>query len=725
MSGVFNVFSCANGVAAISELIHIRKQKQVTYSEITGNIINIKDIKDNFGNKVCIDFLYNGEVEIRIGLDRAPFFSYQWIYEAKVANKKNEINEFKYIFDITDFENGNLEIFFLGIRDTCIYERIITACSSMPDVNSVLYDFSFPSYDLCTEEPLYFRDIKRNAIDKRQKVYYSYEKNHICILSGGKLDLLTYFNSFSGMKWKKYTNVNKIKSYIEVQGKAKISVVGKYSQSIITLASYFVNTKEKNTFVFDIGEYSNNAILGLRVQAEEDTKIFDGGWASDDATVRNIKLGIGITTFKREKDVVLSVKRLNNAICRNEKLSKSIKITVIDNGKTLKEEDVSPATLIPNKNTGGTGGFIKSLLYYASMKEYTYCLFMDDDAHCEMSSIYRSLTFLEHAKDNRLSISGAMLFDSIKFLQWENGAYFDSGCHSYNRDFDLRDINILYKNEDGSNKGIYGAWWFFMFPIKQAKNMPFPFFVRGDDIDFSYVNDFNIITLNGVSCWQQDFKTKENPLSIYLFIRSHLIHYMTIERLAGGFSNILKIVKTHFKNYNNSYMYKSAACVNLAIEHVLKGPEFFETHITPIDVFKHIKEMSKYEKEVKIESCDLEKFEHIDKNRKTKILPKFIRSHSFYGHILPAVLFEHKTKEFLYKWELPRPNRVFLREKIYVINNELDKGVVLSIDRREYFRNVFRFIKNIIKLRVNYKRIKSIYSKNINKYRNEEFWKSL
>ena len=37
----------------------------------------------------------------------------------------------------------------------------------------------------------------------------------------------------------------------------------------------------------------------------------------------------------------------------------------------------------------------------------------------------------------------------------------------------------------------YGGWWYFAFPVDQVKHQPFPFFVRGDDVSFSLVHDFN------------------------------------------------------------------------------------------------------------------------------------------------------------------------------------------------------------------------------------------
>ena len=217
---------------------------------------------------------------------------------------------------------------------------------------------------------------------------------------------------------------------------------------------------------------------------------------------------------------------------------------------------------------------------------------MDDDASCEAGSLFRSMSFMRHGRDSKTSLSGAMLYENIQFLQWENGAWFDGGCHSLHRNLDLRDAQNLLLNEKESTTRIYGAWWFFLFPISEVKQYSFPFFVRGDDIDFSYSNDFQVVLLNGISCWQQDFKTKENALTVYLFIRSHVMHHLTIPHLKCSFRTIWKILWGHFAAYNNSYFYGTAACVNLAITHILEGPEFWEKNMIPTAILKKIKEIS-------------------------------------------------------------------------------------------------------------------------------------
>ena len=348
---------------------------------------------------------------------------------------------------------------------------------------------------------------------------------------------------------------------------------------------------------------------------------------------------------------------------------------------------------------------------------------MDDDASCEASSIFRSMSFIRHALDPKASLSGAMLFENIQFQQWENGAWFDGGCHPLKHGFDLRDAERLVENESETDKRIYGAWWFFFFPVAEAKNYSLPFFVRGDDIDFSYSNDFKVISLNGVSCWQQDFKTKENAMTVYLFIRSHIVHHLTIPELNCSPMKILKMLWKHFSAYNNSYLYGTAACLNMAIKHVLEGPSFWEKNMVPVEILKKIKELSACEQSVPYTLEEKEQLTLADKNIKTKLFPAFLRKISLNGHLLPRCFIRHTPKDMVYKWMMPNKNRVYLRDTITIIDEITLKKTILKRKQILFFKNLFCFTKTSLLMCVSYKKLKNIYKSSMKHQRSSVFWK--
>ena len=471
-----------------------------------------------------------------------------------------------------------------------------------------------------------------------------------------------------------------------------------------------------------MGKYPQTGLLGIRIFACKSSVLFGGGWLSPDPETQSVTLGIGITTFKREAAVKAAVRRLSKAIAAHPLYSTSIDITVVDNGQTLSPEDIKGANLIPNKNLGGTGGFTRSLIHYQESGRHTHCLFMDDDASCEVSSIFRSMSFIRHALDPKASLSGAMLFENIQFQQWENGAWFDGGCHPLKHGFDLRDAGRLVENEKETDKRIYGAWWFFFFPVAEAKNYSLPFFVRGDDIDFSYSNDFKVISLNGVSCWQQDFKTKENAMTVYLFIRSHIVHHLTIPELNCSPMKILKMLCKHFYSYNNSYLYGTAACLNLAIKHVLEGPSFWEKNMVPVVIIKKIKELSACEQSVPYTLEEKKQLTLADKNIKTKLFPAFLRKVSLNGHLLPRCFIRHTPNDMVYKWMMPNKNRVYMRDKVIMIDELTQKKTSLYHNKKIYTNNMFNFFILICKFFIKYKKLKNSYIYNSKRQKSKLFW---
>lgn len=84
-----------------------------------------------------------------------------------------------------------------------------------------------------------------------------------------------------------------------------------------------------------------------------------------------------------------AIKRVKKNILDNPEYKDKILFTVVDNSKNITNEEASGVNIIPNENTGGSGGFMRGLLHYENDTNATHVLFMDDDASCETESITR------------------------------------------------------------------------------------------------------------------------------------------------------------------------------------------------------------------------------------------------------------------------------------------------------------------------------------------------
>ncbi|MEN8659752.1 MAG: hypothetical protein ABF313_17090, partial [Marivita sp.] len=167
-----------------------------------------------------------------------------------------------------------------------------------------------------------------------------------------------------------------------------------------------------------------------------------------------------------------------------------------------------------------------------------------------------------------------------RWAVWENGAVFNKRCRPLYNGTDLRKLPQVFRMEIETTKarpkGFYGGWWFFAFPLELTDHMPFPFFVRGDDISFSLVHDFNIVTLPGVISFQDvDFADKQSAQTLYLDLRSHLAHHLALPDMEIGRIETLKLALSFFAKALASSHYGTARALNLAFEDTMQGPDFF------------------------------------------------------------------------------------------------------------------------------------------------------
>ena len=68
--------------------------------------------------------------------------------------------------------------------------------------------------------------------------YYSFKDGNVHLEEDSSVDLLTYFNAFSAIKWKKYTNINSLSLYVDFEGEAWAELVHLSEEGLRSLASW-------------------------------------------------------------------------------------------------------------------------------------------------------------------------------------------------------------------------------------------------------------------------------------------------------------------------------------------------------------------------------------------------------------------------------------------------------------------------------------------------------
>lgn len=446
--------------------------------------------------------------------------------------------------------------------------------NSPSSINSIpLQGLIWPEQGICTERDLYMNLSGAVGFDENDR--------SLQFAPGGKAGFGTYFNMFPIGKWVKHCALKNIS--LALQGLGRFELVTKIAvpeRSSETLASRIITLDADAPFRIDLSHFwdvSDRGVLFFELTALENSSLNQAIWQTTQEPLRTPSLALSVTTFKREAAVQTTVERFESFVSGCA-LKGHLHLIVVDNGKSADLASSDHVSQIENENFGGAGGFSRGLLD-ARSRGASHCLFMDDDATVHFEAVERTWTFLSYVIDESSAVAGAMANGRQRWSIWENGALFWTSCKPLQMGTDLREQEEVFEMEFASARmqdpNFYGGWWYFAFPVNHVKHMPFPFFVRGDDVSFSLVHDFNIVTLPGVISFQESFTEKETPLTWYLDLRSHMAHHLSIPHMANGRKGTLKIPLLFFLRNVLRHHFNTQAANALAFQDVMRGPSFF------------------------------------------------------------------------------------------------------------------------------------------------------
>jgi hypothetical protein len=342
---------------------------------------------------------------------------------------------------------------------------------------------------------------------------------------------------------------------------------------------------------------------------------------------------------------------------------------------------------------------------------------MDDDASCEIESIKRTYRLLQYSNISSFAIAGALFRKLEAFRQFENGARFDGLCRPIKSGLDMRDHITVVLNEIEEVVD-YGGWWFFAFALKDVKELPFPFFVRGDDIMFALRHKFKIVTMNGVCSWADDFGLKSGPISTYLDVRSHLIQGL-LDNIRTTPFKLSLITWRFFAASALSYNYASARAVILAVRDVLAGPAFFEQFPDAANTRREILGFADLEKVIPIDRASLAFAQPRDlKETKLRFLFRWI---SLNGHLIPnfflksGVVFQPKSFHGSLR-------QIFGWKQVLYLYEPQSIGYIISQNKRLFFELLLNQVLISFKLFIRAKSLKRQYSEAHKHLTSTAFW---
>ncbi len=580
-----------------------------------------------------------------------------------------------------------------------------------------LQNLIFPEQGLCTELRMYVHG----------PVAYDEHSHAILIEPNAVASFDTYFNALSLGKWHQSCHLNGLWLGLTGLGRAEVKVFHAIpGQSWEVLATSVITLSPREETRLDLSHYADTATRGMvyfEVRAlSQDVRLTTARFMTEGVADPSRKLALSITTFRREAQVQTTARRLAQYFDQAEYADK-MECFIVDNGDSAQIPDHPKIRRIVNTNLGGAGGFTRGLLE-AEAAGFSHVLFMDDDAAIPMEALHRTYMFLALAKDPRAAVAGAMINSTEKWRMAENGAVFDRKCHPKFGGTDLRDRDQVFgmENESAQTRPdkMYGGWWFFAFPVAQVTRHPFPFFVRGDDVNFSLANGFAITTLNGVVSFAEDFVDKESPLNWYLDLRSHMVHHLTLDNMALGRLALAGIGLTFFRRNLVKFQYESIEAILMAWADVLKGPDYFATNADAATPRAAIKALTKTEVWRPVAQVDL-------KHRAGFLDGKVHARRKFYpwslnGHFLPFFGL-WGSKRIIPAWQRGHTDAFWGSVQLTFLNAARDKAYVTRRSNLRAVQVLARMVALYLRTVLSYRSLQTLYQTRYPEITTPDFWR--
>lgn len=586
----------------------------------------------------------------------------------------------------------------------------------------ILQKLLFPDPEICTRDAMYYTGTNITVL---------MEKRCCVIPNGQTLCSNTYFNSFSIGKWKKYTTIDNLQLRLVVKGTFDLRVhhVSKIYKSLKdkVVAEKAVSAPEISEITIMLPVNETAGLYYFELKALSDDALLQGGaYETDAAHVSDVKLAIGICTFRREAYVAHNMDVLRRTILENPEspMYGKLEIFISDNAKTL------PASLVddnihifPNRNLGGAGGFTRAMIEIMGVREekgFTHFLLMDDDIRLNPDSLLRTYAMLRLLKPEHRDafIGGHMLKSDDQNIQSEAADHWDIATHhpvKYN--YNLESLNFLVKNEieDSVN---YLSWWYCCMPISVLSdtNLPLPVFIKRDDIEYGLRNGKKFITINGICVWHEPFDYKSASYLEYYYFRNMCIMNAR-HRLSFTGDRLIKETYKRIRTFLLRYRYKDAELSLLGIQHYLKGIDWLKAQ----DAEKLNSEIMKlgYKKEP-IENLDYvfihgvyEQNVRVTEGRKKKL----IRALTCNGWLLPA------NRNVVVSAYQPSTALFYRANKVANYEEVSNTAFITQRDPHAaaYIWKMYR--KTVRMIRKDYKRVTLEYRDRYDELINLRFWK--
>ena len=446
----------------------------------------------------------------------------------------------------------------------------------------ILQSFLFPD-EVFGESQLYYR--VRGTYREEDLACKGKNRVRIVLAPGSVFSSDTYMNLMDADSWRKYTKVEQVYLCVTVAGSGKLILMemGEEGEEDRKRKEWYFSGKEIKAYSWGILEKDFRGMLYFRVEAETEVVFYEAFYFSEDRVERDIKISLVICTYKREEQLAKNLERLGESDFFREDFwqNKKLCIRVVDNSSELKIKEEWKREnwyFYSNRNTGGAGGFTRGILESQRDRDRflsTHILLMDDDIEFQTEALYRLYALLSFVREEYLGevIAGRMFCLDQRTVQYTASDIWNGGMIQHvGACQDMGKREFLYRMNQ--ERGEYSGWWFACFPMEYTvENLPMPFFLHCDDVEYGLRHGGRPIVLNGIQVWHETYYYRQSAVIHYYDVRNTAftnakIHYprLKIHLIKCWFLGLLSNIK--HRRWKQEYMKL------LAIKDYWKGEEW-------------------------------------------------------------------------------------------------------------------------------------------------------
>ncbi len=578
-------------------------------------------------------------------------------------------------------------------------------------MTKVLQNFIYPSNQTLGSKEKYLR-VEGN-------VFFGNDKLEMTKFANVHFD--TYYNAFSIPLWRENVGLSDAQFTISGSGTVDVELWHLSNRNIKEFKGIVtVDLTDDARIIYDLDLNETFAYSGLvyvKLVAKSDVQITKMTWETKAYYRRDAKLGISVTHFNRKAYVLPAIKRIKDGLLDIAEWQDKIDFIVVDNSKNITEEEAMGVTIIPNENTGGSGGFTRGFLHYKNDTDATHVLFMDDDASLEIESIKRAYQILAYAEKDNTAVGAALFYEDRPDMLIERGARLDPKATwlAKFRDTNASNAGDVLGQELDEEKNEYFGWWFNAFPIAYTDHLTLPYFVRGDDVSFGVLNKFHMVMGNGIAAIAENFDYKVAAMTEYLDLRNKLlVHSLFINKPS-------RMVPYYWKLVLESVLagrYGFTKVYRMALRDFMRmTPEWMVSNADMQNNMALIKQASAENAlhEINLDDYDLVRTNSLAEDSKTTIWRRITLNKLFFPLRKDKVIFQPYMR-------VPAYRQISGFRKILYVNPENGKGFIAEINRLKTVGGLIAGFFDGIRLLFAYGRVRSRMRKDLPYLTSEKMW---